>query len=452
MKDSSGNATADPVFAAYMGLDWANQKHCWQLLVAGADKPEQGTVENTPEALQVWAAELQERFSGQPVAIALEQRRGAVVFQLSKFPHLVLYPVHPTTVAKYRQAFFPSGTKNDPIDSTLLLELLVRHRDRLRALKPDTAETRLLQLLVEDRRKLVDEKTAYSNRLTAALKTYYPQPLQWMDDIDSPLGCAFLERWPTLEQAQHAHPGTLRKFFLQHNCRSAERIRLRIEAIHQATPAVTDAALLKAGEVIVRALVTVLKGLAESIALLDEEIERGVQAHPEAGLFAGLPGAGPVLLPRLLAAFGTQRDRYAAAVELQNYSGVSPVRSQTGNTEWVAFRRACPKFLRQTFHEFAAHSLAKSVWARAFYDSQIAACKRHHTAVRSLAFKWQRILFACWRSRTPYDEARYLRTLEMRNSPVAKLLRRRPEQPPTPVIWKVTGGFHTLAIEKPLTE
>ena len=438
-----------PEFAAFIGLDWADRKHSWKLVAAGSVEGECGELNHTPEALQQWATDLHARFAGAPVAIALEQRRGAVVFQLSKFPHLVVYPVHPTTAAKYRQAFFPSGTKNDPLDSALLLELLMQHRDRLRRLDPDTPATRLLQLLVEHRRKLVDEKTRLSNRLTAALKSYYPQPLQWFDDIDAPLGCAFLQRWPTLAQAQHSHPGTLRKFFVQHNCRSAERIRERIEGIHQAIPAVTDTALLEAGGIIVSGIVRVSQALSESIAAVDAKLQSAVAEHPKAGIFAGLPGAGAALLPRLIAAFGTQLDRFPSASELQCHTGIAPVRSQTGNTEIVHMRRACPKFLRQTFVEFASHSVAKSAWARAFLQHQLAEKKDYNVAIRALAFKWLRILHACWRNNIPYDEQRYLQTLQKRNSPLAKLSaipKSAPTQP-TAVGWKSVAGFHTLAIK-----
>jgi transposase len=440
LSSTTSPTTAEPEFAAFVGLDWADQKHCWQLRVAGSSSEEPGEMKNTPEAMQTWAAELYQRFQGRPIAVCLEQSRGAVAFQLSKFPHLVLYPVHPTTAAHYRQAFFPSGSKNDPGDTKLLLELVVHHRDRLRRLDPDTPATRLLQWLVEHRRKLVDEKTRVSNRLTAWLKTYFPQVLDWIDDIDSPLGCALLARWPTLEQLQRAHPGTLRQFFRQHNCRRAERIEQRIQAIYQATPAVNDGALLQAGASIATSWVTCLQALQANITRLDGEIAAATAQHPDAGLFAGAPGAGPVLNPRLIAAFGSRRDRYTAANQMESYSGIAPVTEQSGRTQWVHVRRACPKFLRQTFHEFAAHSLAKSVWARAYYDSQIAAHKGHHAAVRALAFKWIRVLFRCWQDRKPYDEQIYSQALEKRNSPLAKLL-----SAPTGLAWTTVGSFQKLS-------
>ena len=163
-------------FAAYIGIDWADQRHAWALQT-GAGSIEQGDLDHTPEAIETWAGELARRFGEQPIAVALEQSRGSLVFMLSKYAHLVLFPVHPTTLVKYRQGFRPSGAKSDPSDATLLLDLLVRHRERLRRLKPDTEGTRTLQFLVEARRTFVNEKTRYSNRLTACLEMYFPQVL-----------------------------------------------------------------------------------------------------------------------------------------------------------------------------------------------------------------------------------------------------------------------------------
>src|SRR6266853_2806844 len=323
------------------------------------------------------------------------------------------------------------------IRSTLLLELLTRHRDRLRRLNPETPETRLLQMLVEQRRKLVDERTRYSNQLTAWLKMYFPQVLIWIDNIDSPLGCDLLERWPSLEQLKCVNPAKLHDFFTTHNSRSEQRIQERINAIYQAVPAVNDPALLQAGPASVQALVRILQVLNSAIADFDQRIESAANNHPEAPLFVGLPGAGPVLRPRLIAAFGTQRERYQDAGELQNYSGIAPVTKRSGGTQSIHFRRACPKFLRQTFHEFAGHSIQKSNWARAYYRSQRELRKDHHAAVRALAFKWMRVLYACWRDRQPYDEATYARSLEKRNSPLAKLT--------TALQWKDVAGFKKLS-------
>src|SRR6266480_2337023 len=104
-------------FAAFIGIDWADQKHAWAMQTPSDNTLMQGELDHTPEAIEAWAIELSRRFSGQPIAVALEQSRGSLVFMLSKYAHLVLFPVHPTTLMKYRESFRPSGAKSDPSDA-----------------------------------------------------------------------------------------------------------------------------------------------------------------------------------------------------------------------------------------------------------------------------------------------------------------------------------------------
>src|SRR5215813_2251760 len=210
----------DNEFAAYVAIDWADQKHAWALQVTDGSPRESGSLDHSPEAVDIWAAELRHRFSGRLVAVALEQSRGALVFMLSKYQHLVVFPVHPTALANYRKSFRPSGAKDDPHDAGLLLDILLRHRDKLRRLNPDTPETRTLQFLVEERRKLVHEKTRYSNRITAHLKMYFPQALHWFD-VGSTMSADFLERWPSLEPLQRAQPATIERLFIDHTAATA---------------------------------------------------------------------------------------------------------------------------------------------------------------------------------------------------------------------------------------
>ncbi len=419
--------------AAFVALDWGDQKHAWALQAADSDTVEQGKIDHTPEAVEAWAVELAQRFSGRPVAVALEQSRGALLAKLTKYAHLVIYPVHPTSLARYREAFYPSGAKDDPVDARLLLDLLCHHRDRLRRWEPDTVETRTLQFLVEDRRRLVNERTRQTNRLTDRLKLYFPQVREWFDDLASPLVRDLLLRWPTLEELQKARPATLRQFFRHHNCRSSERIEERLQQIQRAIPATYDLAVIQSSVAMVKTMVELIATLRQGIAELERAIENLFAQHPDAELFRSLPGAGPAMAPRLLAAFGTQRDRYASAADLQSYSGIAPVVERSGKKERTHVRWACPRFLRQTFHEWAGHSLAGSAWAHEYYDRQLAKGSGHHAAVRALAFKWLRILYRCWKNRTPYEEATYQEVLRRRRAPKPNI--------PTNFRWETSGGF-----------
>jgi transposase len=294
---------------------------------------------------------------------------------------------------------------------------------------------------VEERRTLVDDKTGHHNRLTACLKLYFPQLLQWFGDVSSPLVSALLERWPNLEALQRSHPGTLRKFFHQQNCRGEEKIEARIAAIYQAIPATQDDAVREGAAAITRGLIAILATLRKHIAELEQRIDELVAAHPEAPLFDSLPGAGKALVPRLIVAFGTRRERFADAEEMQRYSGIAPVKIASGKTLHVHFRRACPKFLRQTFHEFAGHSIATSVWAKAYYQHlRNDEKKDHHAAVRSLAYKWIRIIYRCWKDSKPYDEQIYLQSLRRNGSLLGALA-----SVATPERWKPVAGFQKLS-------
>jgi transposase len=190
----------------------------------------------------------------------------------------------------------------------------------------------------------------------------------------------------------------------------------------------------------VKGLVAVIRALRSDIEDLEGRIQELVSVHPETPLFEGLPGVGPVLLPRIIVAFGTKRERYSSADQLEAYSGIAPVTEQSGKMKWVHFRWACPHFLRQTFHEFAGHSIAKSVWARAYYEMQIGKGKGHHAAVRALAFKWIRVLFRCWQAHQPYDEKIYLQSLQKHHSTLSQMLGTRIE-------WKEVAGFQKLCGE-----
>ena len=88
----------------------------------------------------------------------------------------------------------------------------------------------------------------------------------------------------------------------------------------------------------------------------------------------------------------------------------------SGRSRVVFFRVACPHFDRQTFHEFARLSVAKSQWARNYLDFYTAKGKHFHTIIRALAFKWIRILWKCWKERTPYNEEKYMAALKRRGS------------------------------------
>lgn len=403
-------------FAALIGLDWSDCKHDVCLVDTQRGSRELSVVAHTPEALNEWARALRNRFEGERVAICLEQSRGSLIYALMKYDFMVIYPVNPQTLSRFREAFTPSRAKNDPTDAEFLVELLIHHCERLKAWQPDDERTRTLQLLVEHRRRLVGDQTRISNRLTALLKGYFPHVLQWFPNIRTNLVCDFLLRWSSLGDLKAVRRTTLEKFFREHNSRRTELVEKRLEAIKEAIALTTDKAVINASVVMVKALAAQMKTTLAAVIEFDSQIEQLCQEHEDFDLFTSLPGAGKVYASRLLTAMGSNRERWTTASELLCFSGVAPVVERSGKSSWTRWRYFCPKFIRQAFVEYAGESTRHSEWAKAFYVSQKEKGKSHQAAVRALAYKWIRIIWKCWQTRTNYDEARYMQCLRKKGS------------------------------------
>ncbi|MGF6875079.1 IS110 family transposase [Paraburkholderia sp. MM5477-R1] len=404
-------------FVAYVGIDWGDTKHDFCLQADGNDKVEFGCIPHRVESIDEWARAMHQRF-GAPIAVALELAKGPIVSALRKYDFLILFPINPTTLAKYRQAFKPSRAKDDPSDAELALDLLRRHPERFAPLRPQSAGMRSLSSLIEQRRLLVDDRVRFTNRLRSALKQYFPQTLDWFDHIDTMLFCDFLSRWPTLLAVKRASSNTLEAFFRGHNCGRARLIEQRIKSIRSAEALTDDPGIITPYRLHALALVAQLRTTLAVIDIFDEEIAALARTLPDFALFESLPGAGPHLTPRLLAAFGEQRERFRSAHELQQYAGIAPVTERSGKKSWVHWRWQCPKFLRQTFVEWAGQTINKSFWAGLYYRQQRAKGSSYQAAVRALAFKWIRILYRCWQTGKPYDKSAYLNALRTHGSPL----------------------------------
>lgn len=406
-----------------IGIDWADKAHA----VCCIDplrprKTHLATLEQRPQAIVEWAASLRQQYPQHELAVCLEQSRGALFSALLATGHFTLYPLNPKQLARFREALHPTGRKSDPDDAELLARFLLQHRDKLRPARPDSEQTRLLVHLTELRRNLVEQRKSLALQLNSTLKLYFPLILElFPGKLDHPLVTKLLQRWSSLAELRRANPVTLKAFWKEHGLRNDERRTELITSIRTATPLTTDRAIVESYASYAVALAIQLEHLVQSIERFDAQIEAVVAVHEDTPLFRSLPGAGDVLVPRLIAAFGSDRERYESAEQVQNYSGIAPVTQTSGKMHHVQRRRACPKFLRQTFHEFADHSRHWSRWAKAWYDSKRAGGMKHQATVRALAYKWIRIIFQMWKKRETYSEERYLQALTKANSPIAQI-------------------------------
>lgn len=402
-------------FSAFIGLDWANQKHDVCVQVGANGKRRFEVIKNTPEFLECWLNELHSEVGGN-IAVAVELTRGPIVYLLQKYPFITVFPIHALSLARYRQAFAPSGAKDDPTDAEIALDLMLKYPSKVKPLKPNSNEVRVLSHLVEQRRLLVEDKRRFVNRLINALKQYYSQPLEWFSHRDSDLFCDFLLRWPSLQELKRSRENTIREFFKSRGGNAVSLTEKRLEAIAAAVPLTHDEAVIQAHKRFVQSVIKQLKVTIDNIRTYDSEIRTLFEQMPDAAIFSSLPGTGPCLAPRLLAAIGDDRERFSTAQQLQNFAGLSPVTERSGKKSWVHWRWQCSKFVRQSFVEWAAKSVHQSYWAGLYYQQQRDKGKSHQSAVRSLAYKWARIVFKCWKSKQLYYESKYLKSLREKNS------------------------------------
>lgn len=406
-------------YAAWIGWDWSDKTHDI-FLETPEGKTEQLQLLNEPAKLHAWLKGLGERFQKRKMALCIEASRSALLPIFMQYPFLELYLVNPKSLAFFREALRPSGSKSDQLDCRLACQLVKSHAPLLKAFQPEDPLTLELAQMVSFRRDLVNERTALANRLGSLLKSYYPLALELLcRDTTTEMAADFVLKYPTLRALQEAPLYRVRQFFKGHGCRLTEGLEERLSRIDKAVPVSTDIHWVNPNSFMACAVAEQIKVLAARIEQMEERIRILADQHPNKSLVQSAPGAGAVLEPRLMVALGTQAENSPSAEALATRCGIAPVRVQSGSSCLVRCRYAKPQFEHQTWIEFAKQSVFTCEWAKKFVEAKVKDGKSYFTAIRALAYKWIRILHACWRNNEVYDEAKYLLSLKRHASPYA---------------------------------
>jgi len=399
--------------ALFIGIDWADQKHDCHVIDRHGKEFHQ-ELKHSAESIDTWVGEMLKLAGGQPIAIMLEQSRGALVYALMFRQNVLLYPDNPKKLARYRESY-PGDGKNDPTDAKYLARMLCERITTLTAWQPDDENTRLLANLSRQRRKIVDGQTKLRLQLTSLLKSYFPLLLELFGkDHQLPLLLTVLGRWADPRKIRRADRRLIRRVLREHSNGSQEQHDQIIARIRSAQLLCDDEALITPSAMAAKFLGSQIQQSQKTIREFDAKIDEVMKQHPDAHLFTSLRGAGKVLAPRLLCAFGSQRDRWEDAESVASFSGIAPVTKKSGKQCHVHRRFACPKYLRQTFHEFADSARIHCPWSKARYRMLRDRGMKHHAALRKIARSWIRILFRVWKTRTPFDCDRYIANLKQR--------------------------------------
>lgn len=394
----------------FAGLDWAVHTHAVCVIDASGAARERFEIAHDREGL----AELMHRLArfGASVRIAIERPSGLIVDALVEAGHEV-FPIHPNAVKASRPRYRSHGGKCDASDAYLLADLLRTDGHRWTALSPQSDSIRALRALVRSRDDLVATRVALGNQLRSTLSTFWPGAAVIFADITSPIGLAFLKRYPSPASAARLNQARLLRFCrAQHYSgrRSPAELLARLHAAAQGLAAPLTAESMAQ---VVRSLVAVLVPLVAQIAALTRRIESFVESLPDGQIIMSFPRAGRVCAAQILAELGEVRERFPTLDRLVAEAGAAPVTYQSGKTRSVSFRWACNHRLRQAITCLADNSRHVNAWARSIYAAARARGCDHPHATRILARAWLGVIWRAWTDRKPYDPALHNAALKL---------------------------------------
>lgn len=398
---------SDNVFA---GLDWAVHTHAVCVIDAAGAVRERFEIAHDRAGL----AELMRRLArfGASVRIAIERPSGLIVDALVEAGHRV-FPIHPNAVKASRPRYRSHGAKSDASDAYLLADLLRTDGHRWAALSPQSDSIRALRALVRARDDLVATRVALGNQLHSTLQAFWPGAACIFADITSPIGLAFLRRYPSPASAARLNEAQLLRFCrAQHYSgrRTPAELLARLRAAAQGLVGTIAAESMAQ---VVRSLVAVLQPLVEQITELTQRIEHFVQALPDGQIIMSFPRAGRICAAQILAELGDVRERFPTLDRLAAEAGAVPVTYQSGKTRSVTFRWACNHRLRQAITCLADNSRHANEWAKSIYAAARARGCDHPHAIRILARAWLRVIWRAWTDRKPYDPQLHLGALKL---------------------------------------
>jgi transposase len=390
----------------FTGIDWAAENHAVCVMNAAGKIAAQFTIAHTADGIALLIRRLARFGDPAGMQVAIERPNGRLVDLLLEAGHPVV-PVKPNAIKAWRDGEVLSGAKSDAGDAAVIAEYLRLRQHKLTVAVPYSGQTRALRTVVRTRGDLVQTRVATANQLTALLEDCWPGAAVIFADIASPIGLAFLARYPTPESARHLGGKRIAAFCASHHYTGRRTAAELLECLRSAPAGTTDQAITVGLADAVLALAAVLTALSAAIKNLNESATARLGEHPDGAIFTSLPRSGQISAAQMLAEWGDCRQACEHPDSVAALAGVTPVTKESGKYRSVQFRWACNKRFRQAVTAFADNSRHASPWAAQIYAAAIAGGKDHPHAIRILARAWIRVIYRCWLDGVPYDPARH---------------------------------------------
>lgn len=389
--------------ATSAGIDWASEENALCVVDAAGRRLAEGMFAHDEAGIR----ELVARMQGLGVErVAIERPDGLLVDRLLE-AGLTVLPVHPNALKATRPRYEASGGKSDGFDAFVLAELARTDAHRLRRLSPDSDETKALRALTRTREDLVGARVRLANELRAQLDAFWPGAARIFADVDSPIGLAFLERYPSPADARGLGERRLEGFLSRHaycGRRTPAELLARLRSAPEGRAGALEGEARRGA---VLGLVAALRPIVEQVRELTSQIAGAVRAHPDGQVFLPLfrDPKSVVTAARLVAEIGDDRSRYPTRESLAADAGMAPVARESGKRKVATFRWACDKRLRDAVSTLANSTRHTHPWARKVYLEARARGLEHPHAIRVLGRAWLRVLWRCWQDGVPYDPA-----------------------------------------------
>lgn len=343
---------------------------------------------------------------GQQVPVAIERSEGLLVEHLQSAGHAV-FPVSPRIAARARERYKVAAVKDDRFDAFVLADTLRFDHARWRALSVPSPLLAEIKALTRDRDRLLETQQATEHQLRMILEAYHPAPVRLFSSIDRQITLSFITDYPTPANASRVKTTRMAGFLSRHHYTGRVPAQTLVDRMRPNL--LSGSAGTVAGKSFSAVAFTQLLQLLNSqLADFDDAIAAATAEHPDAPIFASMPGVGPVLTAVLLAEIGEDRARFPRPEVLLAEAGLSPVTRASGRSRSVRFRYAANRRLREATMWWAFNSIKVSPWAAAaFRDARDHKGQRYHRALRGLAARWTRILWRCWTNHETYDPAQH---------------------------------------------
>ncbi len=387
---------------SYAGIDWATRIHA----LCVVDRNGEVLAEEPFPHSEAGLKELISRMRALGVCrVAIERPDGVLVDRLLEAGVVVL-PIHALALKDTRPRFEAVERKSDAFDAFCLAELARTDSHRYKAVRRESDEIKALRALTRLREDLARDKGVVTNRLRAQLETFWPGPSRMFDRLDSPIGLAFMRRFPSPADAVDLDERGLEAFAEEIGRRFRKPAATHIERLRSAPASSLGPVETRVRRSGVLASVATLELLVSQLADVETQIPQLTYAHPDGEIFVSLfkhttKFARSAAI--LLAQIGEDRDRFPNPQALAARAGVSPIARESGTQRMAVFRYACDRRLRGAVQNHADATRRYNPWACSVYTKARERGLRHPHAIRILGRAWVRVIWRCWQDGVPYD-------------------------------------------------